>query len=277
MAEWVFGFFLIAALATPPEQGADPGRSAAGLAYWVSGSGPTVVLLHGSNVDHRMWNRQVEVLERDFRVVRYDLRGHGKSDLPEQPFRADRDLLALLDELGEERVSLVGLSLGGQIAIDFALQNPERVQRMVLASPGVGGFRPAALPPYFKDLIAALQERDYDRANQALLATPLMEVPPEYRELVKSMVESNRRLWTVPPAFVQSVQPAAISRLGELKMPILVLVGDSDVDYIRELAQQVAEQAPNARLEAIPGGRHLLNLSSPAEFERRVTRFLLQP
>ncbi len=245
-----------------------------GLAYWVSGSGPTVVLLHGSNLDHRIWEAEVRLLEPHYRVIRYDLRGHGESAMPEAPFLASQDLIELLEHLGEKSVTLVGHSAGGQIALDLALEAPDLVDAMVLLAPGVGGYRPKEMPAFLQDLIVALQAGDFDRANQILLDTPLFEVPEQYRGLVVSMVQSNRRLWTIPPNFLLVANPPALLRLDELKMPILVLIGDQDLSYLRELAQLIVEGAVNARLEVIPGGKHLLNLSSPEAFHARLLEFV---
>ncbi len=275
MRRMAWSAVLILAATALPARGAG-GKSSSGLAYWSSGSGPAVVLLHGSNLDHRMWDDQVRVLEPEFRVIRYDLRAHGESALPEAPFSASRDLAELLDELNVERASLVGLSLGGQIAIDFALEFPDRVGRLVLASPGVSGFQPSEMPSFFQDLMGALQARDFERANEVLLETPLMWAPEGKRELVAEMVRGNVELWTVPPNLVQFPQPPSLERLEELKVPTLVLVGDQDAGFMQQLARTVAERAPHARLEIVEGGHHLLNLSSPDEFQRRMLEFLRQ-
>ncbi len=275
MRRMAWSAVLILAATALPARGAG-GKSSSGLAYWSSGSGPAVVLLHGSNLDHRMWDDQVRVLEPEFRVIRYDLRAHGESALPEAPFSASRDLAELLDELNVERASLVGLSLGGQIAIDFALEFPDRVGRLVLASPGVSGFQPSEMPSFFQDLMGALQARDFERANEVLLETPLMWAPEGKRELVAEMVRGNVELWTVPPNLVQFPQPPSLERLEELKVPTLVLVGDQDAGFMQQLARTVAERAPGARIEVVEGGHHLLNLSSPDEFQRRMLEFLRQ-
>src|SRR5437899_7576992 len=111
------------------------------LYYEVIGAGPTVVLLHGGNLDHRMWDQQLPVLLPHFRVVRYDARGFGRSSPADTAFQAQTDLYALLQHLAVQHASLVGLSLGGRIAIDFALDHPEMVDKLLLAGPGVSGWR----------------------------------------------------------------------------------------------------------------------------------------
>lgn len=260
--------------AAPPSAAAEPTRSASGLAYEIGGSGPTVVLLHGSNLDRRLWSQEAARLRGRFRVLTYDLRGHGASARPEAPFSAGGDLAALLDEVGETAVTLVGLSDGARIAVDFALEHPERVLRLLLISPTVGGYRPAELPPFFDDLIAALREQDYDRATQVLLDSPIARVPEESRGLVASMIRDNRDLWTIPPQLQQQLDPPALGRLGELKMPILVAVGSEDLPDVRRQAELIVEAAADARLQVVDGGGHLLNLTSPEAFTTLLEGFL---
>ena len=126
-----------------------PGGS---LYYEDCGRGPVVVLIHGGNTDRRMWDAEFDGFSQRFRVVRYDVRGFGRSRGRAVPYASHEDLKALLDSLGVARADLVGLSLGGRIAIDFALQHPDRVRRLVLAGPGLSGF------PWSNDM-ASLRDR----------------------------------------------------------------------------------------------------------------------
>lgn len=105
------------------------------------GEGPTVVLLHGMPLDHRMWDETVRVLHRRYRVIRYDLRGAGRSGDGEGRFEHHDDLRALLEALEVDRASIVGISVGGKIAIDYALRYPDTVRSLVLINPGVSGYR----------------------------------------------------------------------------------------------------------------------------------------
>src|SRR3954470_6711245 len=100
------------------------------LYYEAAGSGPAVVLVHGGLVDSRLWDEQMQPLSQRFRVVRYDLRGFGKSAAPAGQYWPTEDLRALLDYLKIEKATVVGLSLGGIVAADFAFEHPERVERL---------------------------------------------------------------------------------------------------------------------------------------------------
>jgi 3-oxoadipate enol-lactonase len=249
------------------------GKTKSGIAFEVQGKGPVVVLISGSNLDRRMWTREAEWLTPDHTVVRYDLRAHGQSETATTPFSHAEDLLALLDELAITKAALIGLSAGSTIALDVALQVPERVERLVLVGPGISGHVPKERPVVPADLIAALQARDYKKASDVLLTTSTFAAPPESQPLVRQMVTENDRLWTVARELMKAPSKPAIDRLSEVKVPTLVLVGENDTPQ-REAADLLAARAPNARLVVVPGGGHLLNLTSPNEFRAAVSAFL---
>jgi pimeloyl-ACP methyl ester carboxylesterase len=127
-----------ASAAAPPDTGrvTVPGSS---LFYESAGTGRPVILLHGGNLDRRMWDAEFDALRAAHRVIRYDARGYGRSGPADTAFSAHHDLLALMDTLQLSRASLVGLSMGGRIAMDFALSHPDRVDRLVLVAPGISG------------------------------------------------------------------------------------------------------------------------------------------
>ncbi len=250
------------------------GRTAAGIAYDVQGTGPAVVLITGSNLDRRMWSAEAAGLKDRFTVVRYDLRAHGQSDAPAQPFTHVDDLFGVLDELKIETAALVGLSAGSTIAIDAALQAPKRVTRVVVAAPAIGGFVPKERPAFFGPLMSALQAGDYTQAQEVMLASPLMDVPEPSRALVRAMVMENNRLWTVPRDLMKMPARRAVDSLEGITAPLLVLVGDHDLAPQREQAEVLARRVPGARLVVVPGGGHLLNLTSAEVFTREVGAFL---
>jgi pimeloyl-ACP methyl ester carboxylesterase len=255
-------------------RGAMNAQSANGLVYDVVGRGPAVVLIHGTNLDRRLWDDDVAWLANGRTVIRYDLRGQGASPTPVERFSNHGDLLALLDELGIERASLVGLSSGVQVALDAALTAPARVDRLVLVSPSLAGFVPEPLPAFFADLGAALGAEDYDRANQVLLASPIMSVPPRHAERVRSMVEGSQRLWLIPYSLVELASPPALERLEMVGAPALVLTGENDLDAVQAQADLLERRMPAATRVTVTGGGHLLNLTSPDAFRRRVDGFL---
>ena len=248
------------------------GRTAGGIAYDVQGSGPAVVLITGANLDRRMWAREAAWLARTHTVVRYDLRAHGQSDTAVAPFSHLRDLLDVLDALAIGKATLIGLSAGSAIALDAALEAPLRVERIVLIGPAPSGYVPKAPLPFAGDMIAALKAGDYKQVAEVLLATSVFAAPAETRPLVRQMVTENDRLWTVPRSLMQAPKPA-VDRLESVQVPTLVLIGDQD-EFQREPAELLAARIPGARIVRVPGGGHLLNLTSPTAFDAAISAFL---
>lgn len=253
-------------------QGLRQGKTATGIAYDVRGSGPVIVLLTGSNLDRRMWDREAAWLSKTHTVVRYDLRAHGQSDTVTAPFSMLGDLIGLMDTLEIEKATLIGLSAGSTIALDAALAIPDRVERIVLVGPAPSGYIPKVQPPFFADLFAALKAADYAKIPDILLATPVFAAPPEAQPLVRRMVTENDKMWTAKRELMQATKPA-FDRLESVRVPTLVLIGDQDVWQI-EPAEILAKRIPGARIVRIAGGGHLLNLTSPKEFDAAVVSFL---
>lgn len=266
----------IAAAVIALVQGGDvrTGRTDSGIAYDVQGQGPAVVLITGSNLDRRMWTAEAAWLRLRHTVVRYDLRAHGASETATVPFTHIDDLFAVLDDLRLERATLIGLSAGSTIALDAALLAPHRVDRLVLAAPAIGGYVPKERPAFFNDLIAALQARDFARAQEVMLQSPLFDVPAESRTLVRAMVTDNNRLWTIPRELLEAPSRPAADRLTEIAQPVLVLVGDRDLPAQREQAEVLGSRLRRGRTIVIPEGGHMLNLTSAARFREAVTAFL---
>jgi homoserine O-acetyltransferase len=121
--------------------------------------------------------------------------------------------------------------------------------------------------------MAALQQRDYSAAAEVMLASPLFQVPDTSRALVRSMVTENDKLWTIPRELMTAPRPAA-ERLERVQTPTLVLVGDRDLGAQREQAEVLSRRIPSASLVVVPGGGHMLNLTSPAAFRDLVATFL---
>jgi 3-oxoadipate enol-lactonase len=255
------------------QAGVRAGKTASGISYDVQGNGPVVVLISGSNLDRRMWARETTWLARTHTVVRYDLRAHGQSDTATAPFSHLGDLVEVLDTLKISKASLVGLSAGSTIALDAALEHPSRIDRIVLSGPAPSGYVPKERPAFAGDLMAALQARDFSKAAEVLLTTPVFAAPAESQALVRQMVTENDRLWTVPRELMTAPPRTAIDRLEQVRVPTLVLIGELDT-LQREPAELLGKRIPGARLIVVPGGGHLLNLTSPREFEAAVSVFL---
>lgn len=250
------------------------GTTPAGLYYEVSGAGEPVVFIHGFSLDRRMWEPQVRAFEGRFRVIRYDLRGHGRSIAPTEPYTGYGDLLGLLDALAVEPATLVGLSAGSELAINFALVHPGRVARLVLSAPGLGGYAVPPLP-WFGPVFEAAGAGNAERAAALWAETPIMALRSnqDAAATVRALVMDNVSLWTYRRT-EQPLAPPAVNRLGEITAPTLVIVGDEDLPHIKDVARLLAGQIAGARLVTIPGAGHIVNLDAPQRFNRAVAAFL---
>ena len=252
------------------------------LYYESLGSGPTIVLLHGGNLDRRMWDEQVQVLVPHFRVIRYDARGFGRSGSADTAFQAHADLYALLQQLGVRRVSLVGLSLGGRIAIDFALDHPEMVDRLVLAGPGLSGWQDWSA----EDTTWLITTRRAAAANDSVgmamawltsdYMRPAMEQPPLASRL-RVIASDNASYWMGlfrHGEVERDADPPALGRLTAIRLPTLLLVGDRDSPVIRRIVDTLAARISGAEVVRIRGAGHMVNMERPAEFNRAILEFL---
>jgi len=251
--------------------------------YERSGTGFPVLFIHAGIADSRMWEPQARAWADQFDMIRPDLRGFGDSELPPAPYSNRLDLVALLDYLGVDRAHVVGCSMGGTAAIDLALDHPERVERLVLVAGGVSGSNlGAADAGLFADIEAADKARDMGAVNRAEVRLWIDgprrlegSAPAAVRNLVLDM--NGRALqsdWA--SADHQGLQPPAISRLGEISTPTLVIVGDEDLPHAFANADVITSKVSGSLRATIKDAAHLPNLERPEEFNRLVLDFLTE-
>jgi 3-oxoadipate enol-lactonase len=250
--------------------------------YEREGSGLPVIFLHAGLADSRMWASQADFFARDFDVIRPDTRGYGASELPVGSWSAIEDLLAMMDALHLKPAHLVGCSMGGGIAIDFALEHPERISKLVLVGTAIGGyeFTPEDMR-VFEKASAAQKAHDYEALNDAMLELFLDGphrrpgyVAKEIRELVHDMNERAVRV-DLERSPEMEADPPAIGRLADITAPTLVVVGDVDVSTVLGNADRLAAEIPNARKAVIHDAAHLPNMEHPEKFNRLVRDFLI--
>lgn len=246
----------------------------------VDGGGATVVLVHAGLADSRMWDPLVPRLVDRWRVVRYDLRGYGRSVLPAGPFSHVDDLAAVLHAtVGEEPVHLVGASLGGRVALDLALARPAAVRSLTLLGAVVSGFEPdVPPPPLWEEVVAAGRTGDLEALADAearmWLADPDgTRLPPGVLDLVRAM---DRIALASEGSGIARERPgrAAVDRLSDLHRPVLVVDGDLDLEDIGLAAELLAARLPIAEHVRMPGVAHLPALEQPAAVAALLRDFL---
>jgi 3-oxoadipate enol-lactonase len=247
------------------------------LYYEARGEGPPVVLVHGGLVDSRLWDDQMGPLSKSFRVVRFDLRGFGKSAAPAGQYWPTEDLRALLDFLKIEKATVVGLSLGGIVAADFAFEHPERVERLVFVGSGLRGDRQ---PPdeksmaAYRALLSDGPEKYFETFLKADLLAGLRERPQARARMRAMMLDNYKALAQLRDGLPQAPEPPTAERLGRIKFPTLVVVGSLDSRNLLNIADTLAKGIPGARKVVIPGASHHPPVETPAEFNRALLDFL---
>jgi pimeloyl-ACP methyl ester carboxylesterase len=249
------------------------------LYYEMRGDGPTVVLLHGANLDRRLWAPQFDTLASAYRTLRYDIRPFGRSSLPETPYSDVEDLRQLLDHRGIDSATLIGLSLGGRVAIDFALTHPSRVEGLVLVGAGVGGYAFTDESERNARYRAAFDRGGVDEVVEEWLRDPYMSPAMEHAELasvLRLIAQDNSSVWLRAnrPFDSAELNPPAIDRLDEIRVPTLIIVGPRDVAGIHVVADLLDQRLPMATRVVIPGAGHVVNMEAPDAFNEEVFEFL---
>lgn len=244
------------------------------LYYEVNGNGHTVVLLTGG-ADVRNWTFVTPLLAKYYKVVAFDGRGSGKSPSPVEDVNHVEDLLSLLDHLEFNQATLIGHSMGGQIATEFALNYPERVSKLVLLAPGLSGF---SYSKEFEEHIKTIHEAapDVDKMVELLLSNPSYRVVTEsaHRNLMVQMLKHNmNRMFEWPTVKLIWPQPPAIERLGELTSQTLLIIGKEDSPDNLRVANYFRKYS-DAQIIEIPGADHMVNLTHPDKLCRQITGFM---
>lgn len=247
------------------------------LYYEASGKGRAVVLVHGGLVDSRLWDAQVKPLSKRFRVVRYDMRGYGRSPAPTGEYYVLEDLRALLDYLKIEKATLVGLSLGGIVAADFALEHPARVERLVLVGSGLRGDR----QPRNEQTARAFQmgaregpEKFFEAYMETDQLAGVRNRPGARAAMHAMMVENFKASEYIAKGWPQSPDPPTAERLAQIKQPTLVVIGSLDSRNLQNIADTLASKIPNARKVVIQGASHHPPVETPKEFNRVLLDYL---
>jgi 3-oxoadipate enol-lactonase len=256
------------------------------LYYEVSGKGAPIVFIHAAIADRRMWNREFDQYAKERTTVRYDIRGLGRSPPATAEYSDVDDLRALLDHLHLRSATLVGCSNGGRLAIDFALENPNRVNALLLVSPGLSGFT-AELAPDGQSTFDADSARSakipgdwnagrHDEALEGLCAYWTSAQTGANLDLVRTMMRENAaEIFTDASAgHNRGIKPPAAGRLGSIAVPTTVLLGDRDEPSMSYIVRTIVRGIPGAQLVPVPGGDHLVNLSRPQEFDRSLHELL---
>jgi pimeloyl-ACP methyl ester carboxylesterase len=241
------------------------------IEYQDGGQGSPVLLGHGYSATGRMWDGQRAALGDGYRIISWDMRGHGQTESPSDPKQYSAaltvaDMRALLGHCGVERAVIGGLSLGGYVSLAFYLTYPEMVRALVICDSGPG-YRNA-------EARTAWNTRAHDRAAE-LERQGLEALAGRSREMREAMGHhrSAQGLAHAARGMLAQEGSAVIDGLGSIKVPALIIVGDQDRPFLAP-CEYMAKKIPGARLEVIPGAGHSSNLDQPELFNRALRGFL---
>ncbi len=251
--------------------------------YEARGEGQPLVFVHAGVADRRMWDEQVEFFSRDYRVIRYDLRGFGLSKPGVVDFAHRNDLAAVLDHLSVEHAFLVGCSMGGFCAMDYALENPDRVDGLVMVGSAPSGLDlDVPAPAKMEEADHAFQQQDWERLLE--LSAQIWydgegrsadQVDAAKREYMKKMQREAWPYHELEQGRALTMQPAAATRLGELKLPVLIICGIYDTPYIRAASDYMEQHVTGAKKVMVESA-HLPSMDIPTQFNQLLRDFLME-
>lgn len=249
-----------------------------GLSWGVEGpsTAPVIVMLHSLGHDRSMWEPQVEALSTSHKLILPDMRGHGGSAGAAEPTSIDDlagDVVSIVDAEGIESFHLVGLSIGGQIAMRVSLANPERVKSLALCNTAAK----IGTEEGWQDRIDAVEKGGLESIREAVIARWFApRFPDRHPAWFAATNDAYRRV--ADAGYAACCRALAVSDLsgevGSITAPTLVVGGDADVSTPPELARTLHTQIPGSSLEIIPGAGHLSNLDQPDTFTRLIREFV---
>lgn len=243
-------------------------RDGVNIYYEEHGSGPAVVLSHGYSATSQMWNGQLPALADKYRVITWDMRGHGQTDSPDDPAAYSEaatcdDLAAILRHLGIESAVIGGLSLGGYMSLAFNLAHPEMTRALMLFDTGPG----------YKNPVGREAWNETARKRAEIFEAKGLDALGGSAEVRVSTHRSAKGLALAARGMLAQFDSRVIESLPYIAVPALVLVGDKDTPFLGG-TDYMAAKIPNARKVVIENAGHASNIDQPAAFNEAVLSFL---
>lgn len=245
--------------------------------YEAAGQGPVIVMVHDGLLHRETWDAQFAGFAKNYRIIRWDRRGYGRSDIPNAPYSDLDDLLVLLKHLKVERATIMGCSAGGMLSIHMALDHPELVSSLILVGPIVSGFR-------FSDHFIKRGERgmpdnnapveqkiDYWTSKDPWIIAPENTAA---KKRMKELLTANPQNLNVPFQYNRLPGEPALGRLSQIKVPTLIVVGESDVPDVHAHVGAIESGITNSKRVVLVHSGHLPHMEVPDAFNRVVLDFL---
>lgn len=238
-----------------------------------------LILVHAGFSDHREWTHQMREFGKEYNTIAYDQRGSGNSSIIKTGFSPADDLKAIIDHLKIEKTSLVGHSIGGTIALDFALQYPERVSSLILVASGLNGYTWSG--EYLELMKKVWSVPQPEEMTKQFLSAPFYaismgesSIKSEIETITKENFQKVLTWETFDARDVHWFFPESISKLRNIKIPTFVIYGDKDSEDIKQIAKLLSKSIQNVKTTQIKNADHLLNFEKPNELNKLVLDFL---
>ncbi len=247
--------------------------------YWEeSGKGEPILLIMGLGYAHQMWFRTRPVLEKHYRTIVFDNRGVGQSDVPEGPYSIAQmadDAATVMDAAGIEKARVFGISMGGMIAQELALRYPDRVDRLILGCTSFGGRTAKIAAKEVLQLLQARATMTPDEGAEALV--PFIYDPHTPRSRIDEDLALRRKLYPTAQGYLAQVQAinawSSAGRLGALKVPTLIVQGETDQLIPPENAALLQGQIKGATVVMLPHASHIFTTDQPAQAHAAILDF----
>ncbi|MFC4096444.1 alpha/beta fold hydrolase [Euzebyella saccharophila] len=250
-----------------------------------TGKGKPLLFVHGGYLDLDMWQPQVEAFKDSYTLIRFSDLGHGKTVASGEPVKGHEIIREITKKLPDEKYTLIGLSWGAMLSVDFALNYPEKVEKLVLVSPGLNGW------DYFQDSVAlqnyqgrqeAIKKGDTLRAaklfHQNWVVGPRRNPnnlhPDFYERSLKMVYRTMRNHWQEDWSALDSIP--ARNRLEEIQVPTYIIIGSEDAEDILLIAEEYHVRIPHSKKIILPNVAHLLNMEAPERFNEELQGILVE-
>ncbi|MFC1780232.1 alpha/beta fold hydrolase [Patescibacteria group bacterium] len=246
--------------------------------YQIDGDGEPIVFIHGFSLDHRMWTKQVEYFSKYYQVITYDMRGFGKSSIPASEYSHHEDLNALLKFLKIKKAHIIGLSLGGEVAIDFTLEYLSEVESLTLLSSSLGGYTKKTYAVKVDWDIRARKKGMHEGKRNWLnheIFRNIVNNSKTHKDLVDMVKYYSGWHW-LNNDLREKLGPPAIDRLKEITVPTMICVGENDIKYFKTILGILNKSITESKKVLISGSGHMVNMEEPIKvnklIEKHITR-----
>jgi len=241
------------------------------------GNGEPLFFLHSSLLTSTMWDNQIDYFSKKNLTIAFDFCGHGKSELPKGLYSDYDDLKAIIDKMKLSKITLIGCSYGGSVALDFTLKYPENVSKLILISPAVNGYNyPLRLTIESIKNFKNVKKHGIEKSAELFIKNKYWSyfVPEKNKETFKNIFIENKNFYNGNYSKKYILKPVAIKRLSEVNKDVLLIIGDNDAAFNKDVSKILKEKITNIKFCEIKGCGHLPNIEKSEEVNKIIDEYL---